>query len=649
MNKLILTAIFAIAFLSTDTFSQRSKTFFQTVEGKWQGTLEYLDYSDGKSRVSLKTLIEFKPSKDGNSAEVLTIYDDFGKILKEQEVEKIDAAAKKYFAGENEFTIESATDGKIVLLGSGQDGDKIEPIRKTITYTNEGLTILKETKTPWQFRHVYTLKRVVENNLPANVLSAQQLKEDFAVFKNTLTTIHPGIYRYNTPESLEKDFAELEAKLNKPTAEGDFLILISQIANKIKCGHTYANPYNQSDNLKKAIFNQKNYLPFYFKIIDGKMIITANAASKNISIGSEITKINGVAVKEIIEKLLTVTKADGNSTIEHRINSIDLTRSEAETYALFDLYFPLFFPVNDEIYDIEATGFTTKKTATFSVLAMTKPERTAEMAKRYGATPTYDDGWKFEIQDNSTGYLKIDNSITWRLKTIKFKEFLANTFAELRTKKIKNLIIDLRSNGGGDMDVGFELSRYLAKKKLVRYAESRRLVRNVSAQPEIAKNLDTYSDELKFAIKNGVPAPMFRKFNDKFFEIIGREDYPAVEPYANNFIGQAFIIADSSNASATFQFLDFVKTNKLAKIIGQTSGGNKQGINGGNYFFLYLPNSRIEIDIPVYFQSPMKPQKDESIIPDIMVQKDVSDVGNNFDRELDIVKRLINKSKLKMF
>ena len=643
MKKTFLTTAFIAVFLTVNAFSQSGKTFFQTVAGKWQGTLEYLDYADGKSRVSLNTLITFKPSADGNSAEVSTVYDDFGKIIKQQSVEKIDANAKKYFDDETEFAVESIADGKIVLLGSGQDGQKVEPIRKTITYTNDSLTILKETKTPWQFRHIYTLKRVAANDLPANVLSPQQLQEDFAIFKKALTAIHPGIYRYATPASLEKDFDELAAKLKNPLSENDFFVLISQFTALIKCGHTYANPYNQNDEVKERLFNRKNYLPFYFRIVDNKMIVTANASSKNISAGSEITKINGVPVGEIFEKLLTVTKADGNSTLAHRISSLELTRIEAEHYALFDLYYPLLFPVKDEIFNIEAEDFAAKKKTTFSVLAMTKAERTAETAKRDGASPTYDDGWKFEIQSDSTGYLKIDNSLTWRLKTVKFKEFLANAFAALRAADVKNLIVDLRGNGGGDMDVGFELSRYLATKKLAPYAASRRLVRNVAAQPDLVKYLDTYSDDLKNALKNGVPAANFRKFDDQYYEIVGKEDYPAVEPDKNNFRGKTYVIADSSNASATFQFLSYAQENKLAEIVGQPSGGNRQGINGGNYFFLYLPNSKAEIDIPVYFQAPLKPHKDQGIIPEILIKRQAADIGNNFDRELAAVKELIKK------
>lgn len=641
MNKLIFTAIIAILFTST-AFAQ-SKTFFQTVAGNWEGTLEYQDYSENK-RVRLKTYLIIKPSADGNSAEITTVYDDFGRIIKDIETEKLDLAGKTFTQGDSEFKIVSYEKGKIVLLGSGQDGDKVEPFRKTITFDENTLDFLKETRTPWQFRNQLTLKRTNENVLAKKSFSAAQLKEDFDVFKKTLIAIHPGIFRYNTPESLEKDFAALENKLKNPLSEAEVFLLFSQFTEKIKCGHTYANPYNQNTLVRERLFNGKTYLPYYFRIINGKIIVTENASSNDLSKGSEITKINGVAVKRIIEKLLTVTKADGNSTLEHRINSLELTRFEAERYALFDWYFPLFFPVTDGKFSIEAVDFATKKKRTFQIPALTKDERKEEMAKRYGKSPTYDDGWKFEIQDNSIAYLKIDNSITWRLKTIKFKEFLANAFAELRTKNIKNLIIDFRGNGGGDMDVGFELSRYLAKEKLGVYAESKRLVRNVAAQKDLAKYLNTYSDELKFALENGVPANMFRKFDDKYFEIIGRENYPQITPFENNFQGKTFIISDSSNASASFQFLDYVKTNNLAKIVGQTTGGNKQGINGGNYFFLSLPNSKVEIDIPVYFQSPLKSQKDESVIPDISVKRQADDIGNKFDRELFVIKEIIKKN-----
>ena len=169
-------------------------------------------------------------------------------------------------------------------------------------------------------------------------------------------------------------------------------------------------------------------------------------------------------------------------------------------------------------------------------------------------------------------------------------------------------------------------------------------MRNVLAQSDLLKNLDTYSEDLISGLKNGLAASSYKKLKNGYFEVLPNEkleSFPAVTPYENNFQGKAFIITDSSNASATFQFLDYVQANKLATIVGQTTGGNKQGINGGNYFFLNLPNSKVEIDIPVYFQSPLKKQKDESIIPDIIIKKDASDIGNNFDREIETIKKLI--------
>lgn len=645
MKTSIYFAFLLTIILSGNAFAQ-NKTFLQKLAGNWEGTLEYLDYSENK-RVKLKSYLTIKPASDGNSAEFQTVYDDVSHIIKDNETVKIDISAKKYFSGNSEYKIDSFEDGKIILHGSGQDGEKVEPIRQTITFDENSFTVLKETRSPWQFRNQTIFKRTSENILTKRTLSATDLHEDFKIFKETMTTIHPGIYRYQTPENLNKLFDEFETKLKTPLPEAEFFKLIAQFTNRINCGHTYVNPYNLNSIVRERVFNGENYLPFYFQIVDGKIIITENASSNNLAKGSEITQINGISVKQIIQNLLTVTKADGKHNLAHRVQTIELTRFDAERYALFDMYFPLFFPLKNETFDIEAVDFVTKKLTKFQTSAMTKEERTKEMAKRYGKSPTYDDGWKFEIRENSTAYLKIDNSITWRLKTIKFKEFLAATFAELKAKNIKNLIIDLRGNNGGDMDLGFELSRYLTSRILPPYAESKRLVRNVTARPNLLKNLETYSSELKSALQNGIPSTVYKDVGNGYFEILPNKDtsnYPQVSPYQNNYSGNAYIIADSSNASATFQFLHYVDENKLAKIVGQPSGGNKQGINGGNYFFLNLPNSKVEIDIPVYFQSPLSPQKDISNIPKVIVKKEFTDIGNNLDREIITIRQMIKRN-----
>jgi Peptidase family S41 len=642
MKNIIVLMILSLLILPV---AVRSQTYFQKIAGNWEGTLEYQDYSANK-RVKLKTYLTIKPSSDGNSAEFITVYDDISRIIKDIETVKIDLATKKYTSGNSEYAIDSLENGKIILRGSGQDGEKVEPIRETISFDENSLVFLKETRTPWQFRNQLSLKRTTQDALTRRILSPEKLKEDFGIFKKTLVNIHPGVYRYQTPASLNKLFDEFEAKLQKPLPETDFFKLLAQFTNKINCGHTFINPYNLDGVTRERIFGGKNYLPLYFQIVGEKIIITENASPQNLAKGSEIKKINGISAKKIIETLHTVTAADGRNTLDHRIESIGLPRFEAERYALFDMYYPLLFPLQNENFVIEAVDFAMQKPITFQTSAMTKAERTAEIVKRYGKAPTYDDGWKFEIQDNSTAYLKIENSITWRLKTIKFKEFLADAFARIRAQDVKNLIIDLRGNDGGDMDIGYELAQYLAQKELPAYSEGKRFIRNISPQPDLIKYLDTYSKELKSTLENGVSPNLLKKSENNYYELLPNENvttYPKVTPYENNFRGRAYVIADSAAASATFQFLEYAQANKLATIVGQTSGGNKQGINGGNYFFLNLPNSKAEIDIPAYYQAPLTKQQDSGIVPDILVKRQPTDIGNNLDREMLTIRKLIER------
>lgn len=619
---------------------QTASSYFATLAGKWMGVLEYSDYRSGE-RVRLKTFLEIKPGAGGNDAEFNYLYDDFGKVMRSAQPHRIDAVSKSYFIDGQRFAI-TGDEGKLVLTGSGEDGDTVEPIRLTITLENDILTILKETRTPFRFRHQYTFKRSQETGArEVKTFSPAQLAEDFSAFKKALTGLHPGLYRYTSPAQLEKRFNQLEAKLKTETTDSTLFRLLAEFASDIKCGHTYLNPLNQPKDVRSRFFEGRTYLPFYFRMVDGRMIVTGNLSSQKLGAGSEIVKINGVPAGRIIERLLTVTTTDGLNTMEARRKSIELGITRENTYQVFDIYFPLFFPLVDSVYQIEAVERATRKPVKFEVLAMTRAERFAETEKRYGALPTYDDNWRFETRPHRTAYLKVPHSLTWRLKKVDYRKFLAAAFAEMRTKQVKNLIIDWRGNDGGDEAVGKLVASYLTARPIECYDRKTRYVKSLKVDEDIFKYLTFYDEDLKQNLRNGLPSAQFERSSNSLFRVLGDSPCQPIQPQADNFQGRVYVIADSTNASASFQFLRAVRENKLATIIGQASAGNLQGINGDNYALLRLPNSRFEIDIPLYFLAPPGPQPDAPLYPDHTVRPRVEDIAAGIDSELSYALKLI--------
>jgi C-terminal processing protease CtpA/Prc len=132
-------------------------------------------------------------------------------------------------------------------------------------------------------------------------------------------------------------------------------------------------------------------------------------------------------------------------------------------------------------------------------------------------------------------------------------------------------------------------------------------------------------------------------FRDGFYTLKKYDDDKdgsMIKAAARPFTGRTFVIVDASNSSATFEFAQTAQQNKLATLIGQPTGGNQRGINGGAFFFLRLPNSKIEIDLPLIGFFPSSERPDTGLQPDILVKPSVKDVANGIDTELAVVKKL---------
>jgi hypothetical protein len=87
---------------------------------------------------------------------------------------------------------------------------------------------------------------------------------------------------------------------------------------------------------------------------------------------------------------------------------------------------------------------------------------------------------------------------------------------------------------------------------------------------------------------------------------------------------------------------DIFKTYQFGKIVGEPTGGTKQGLNGGQFFFLELPFSTFEIDLPIIYGAPTKNRPDENIMPDNLIKTSQEDLYFNRDPQIEFI---LNKLK----
>ena len=107
--------------------------------------------------------------------------------------------------------------------------------------------------------------------------------------------------------------------------------------------------------------------------------------------------------------------------------------------------------------------------------------------------------------------------------------------------------------------------------------------------------------------------------------------------------GKFFLMTDATNSSATHLMASYAKQIDGITLVGQETGGNQLGLNGSFIFFLRLPNTKIELDIPVVnMYVPMnKTPIDGGVKPDIAIQKNPKDIVNGVDTELNRLLEII--------
>ncbi len=437
----------------------------------------------------------------------------------------------------------------------------------------------------------------------ADPVRGKALASDIRLLRRAYETLHPGLYRYNNKAQMDRAFERLEADWARGPALPEAYLSLSRMLATVRCGHSYANFYNQSDAAAESLFAGPGKLPFLFTWLDSQMVVTNPQGTEGLARGDTIRRIGGRSSKKVLDALLPFARADGNN-VAKRVSQLSV--SGLDKFESFDVFHGLAFPREDTfLLSVTSADGAEREVR---VASITLAERQARMAESTSGDEAFNR--RFEANDacvlSMPGWALYNSDWDW-------KGFIDDTFREMQDRKSPALIADLRGNEGG-LDCGDEILARLIGADLPRTAYERR-VRYQKTPADLDPYLDTWDNSFRDYSASTQP------LGDGFYRLIERDGQSRapITPKGTRFTGKLIVLTDASNSSATFQFANLVKSNGIGMLVGETTGGSQRGINGGAFFFLRLPESGLEADLPLIGTFPLELKPDAGIEPDLRI------------------------------
>jgi hypothetical protein len=365
---------------------------------------------------------------------------------------------------------------------------------------------------------------------------------------------HPGFYTYHSPQAMN---AYIDSILH--TFAGDSVTgweiyrKMKPVVGKIGCLHT---GLAISDAQKKLMDSMPNLLPFQLFIRDHKAWITKNVSEdKSIEPGTEITRINGRSIEELLAIILPAIPSDGyNMTMKYLALYHDFPGWYRSMVGLSP-QFTIGIIRNGKMEERRVPAVSNNNVASPGFLKEIEYSRQLE----------------FEII-NQTGFLAIHSFAKTDIKASdqRFKKFMKRTFRELKEKKVPNLVVDLRHNTGGTDANAARFASYFFDKPFNYWDR-------IEVTETVAKQIKgVYRLFFKKPVKKDSIYLWRKSWYTKEFNFYQRQ-----QPAKNNFKGNVYVLINGFCMSASSEVASILSYNKKAVLIGEETGGAAQGNTSG--------------------------------------------------------------------
>jgi C-terminal processing protease CtpA/Prc len=445
-------------------------------------------------------------------------------------------------------------------------------------------------------------------------LSSSEMKEDFDIFKNSISEIHPGLYWYADSLEIEQRFLKIENAIDKEMELKDFYVLLQEFYANIRCGHSWMSmPWKWRKSMDEGPYR----IPINFYLEEGRIITMRDLTdNKSIGEGAEILSINGINSKEILDTLLTYAPTDGYAA----------TRQIQIISGNFSRYFQAIYGM-DSIFNLELNNGTTSQKLTLKGLP--NAEVNKRSTDRYGDSNRDERMLAYKELSTSVGYMKIQSFDKDYIREgkQKYKKFLKKSFETIQKNTINQLIIDLRGNSGGEDNYGATLASHLLDKSFNYYNRMEAVTKKF--------RFNKYSHDKGF----NIIGKLLKKDKDKpgTYTYNFSRQVKKQKPMKNVFEGELIVLIDGGTFSAASEIAAILHSNNRATFIGEETGGGYYGNNSAMMYGIQLPNSRINYYLPVirYYVAVDNPAfEGRGLIPDISMPETYLDYVSEEDEVL---------------
>ncbi|HEX9509513.1 MAG TPA: S41 family peptidase [Puia sp.] len=433
-----------------------------------------------------------------------------------------------------------------------------------------------------------TLAQTPDFQLPK--MAPDALKSDFLLLRDTLQKVHAGLYRYKSKAALDPVFDSCLATIQDSMTVPDFYALTRFALAAIEDGHTNCK---LPARVMNDYMSKVKVFPAMVMFMHNKAFIFCCRQNADLD-KTEILSIDHRSMDEIIRHLFDYITSDGGIQ----------SRKNWELPEDFQLLYNVVFGAKDS-YSI------TCKTQTGEIKTATLQSDTLKNFICAGPFSRPDKYLRLSYRPGNIAVLTLATFFNGFLETTgeNFRHFLDSSFNDMKDKKATKLVIDLRSNQGGNDNNGEMLYSYLTEKPFMYYASV-----------ETVKGKITEKDNPNLGLQ---------------------------QPNENNFKGKVYILINGRSFSGTAEFSSIAKSNRRAIFIGEECGGGYYGNTSGGEDMVTLPNTQIIARIPLvkYTLAVKKTRfEDRGVIPDHIIYPTINDIVEKRDSQLEYALKLAQKN-----